>query len=267
MTDSNASSSQRPPHSLLKKILLTLTIIGAIALALPVLYLAWLHYNSQQLWQIVSERCVPEQQRSGSPASCLQVNLAQRYVVFNDANGPLHTLLIPTDKITGIESPVLLEDKTENYFQHGWNTRYFLQQQAAFPIPERYLALAVNSRYGRTQNQLHLHLSCLKPEVYQTILQQAENIGYQWKELNTLLSGRRYLAIKVAEATDPFIALAQYVQTARDSMDNYGLVRIAANNGDAILLATQVQLMALTLGTAEELLDFDCKVAQPLKDK
>ncbi len=248
-----------------KKTRLILAVISALVLLLPALYLAWLHYNSQQLWQIVSERCVPEQHSSGSPVSCLQVNLAQRYTVFNDANGPLHTLLIPTDKITGIESAELLNSKIENYFQHGWDTRYFLQQQAAFPIPERYLALAVNSRYGRTQNQLHLHLACLKPEVYQAILQQTGNIGYQWKGLNTLLSGRRYLAIKATATADPFIVLSQYLQAEGDSMDNYGLARIVADNGEAILLATRVQLMALTLGTAEELLDFDCKVAQSLK--
>lgn len=263
MTRSNPPPSQQSPNLWLKKTPLILAVIGALILLLPALYLAWLHYNSQQLWQIVNERCVPQQQRSGTPAPCLQVNLTQRYTVFNDANGPLHTLLIPTDKITGIESTELLDSATENYFQHGWDTRYFLQQKSTFPIPERYLALAVNSRYGRTQNQLHLHLACLKPEVYQAIFQQNRNIDYyHWKVLNTPLSGRRYLAIKVAGTANPFIALEQYLQVEGDSMDNYGLARVVADNGEAILLATRVQLLALTLGTAEELLDFDCKVAQ-----
>lgn len=261
MTDSKASFFQRS-RSRLKNALLILATIGVLVLLLPVLYLAWLHYNSQQLWQIVSERCIPHQQSSGSPEPCLRVNLQQRYAVFNDANGPLHTLLIPTDKITGIESAVLLDRETENYFQHGWDSRYFLQQKSTFPIPERYLALAINSRYGRTQNQLHLHLACLKPEVYQSILQQKGNIGYQWQALNGSLSGHRYLAIKVATTMNPFTALAHYVKAEGDEMDNYGLVRIVADNDEAILLATRLQLTAFTLGTAEELLDFDCKLAQ-----
>lgn len=247
-----------------KKTLLILAVISALVLLPPTLYLAWLHYNSQQLWQIVSERCVPEQQSSGSSVSCLQVNLAQRYTVFNDANGPLHTLLIPTDKITGIESVELLNRETENYFQHGWDTRYFLQQQATFPVPDRYLALAVNSRYGRTQNQLHLHLACLKPEVYQAISQLEMDIGYQWKRLEIPLSGHRYLAIKVPATTHPFMALAQYVQAKGDRMENYGLVRLATDSDEAILLATRIRLTALTLGAAEELLDMDCKLAQKL---
>lgn len=261
MTGSKASSFQRS-RSWLKKMLLILAVIGVLVLLLPALYLAWLHYNSQQLWQIVSERCIPQQQGSGSPEPCLRVNLKQRYAVFNDANGPLHTLLIPTDKITGIESVVLLDNETENYFQHGWDTRYFLQQKSTFPIPERYLALAINSRYGRTQNQLHLHLACLKPEVYQSILQQKGNIGYQWRALNAPLSGGRYLAIKVATGMNPFTVLAHYVKAEGDKMDNYGLVRIVGDNDEAILLTTRLQLTAFSLGTAEELLDFDCKLAQ-----
>lgn len=261
MTDSKACSFQRT-RSWVKKTRLILAVIVGLVLLLPVLYLAWLHYNSQQLWQIVSERCIPQQQNSGSPEPCLQVNLQQRYAIFNDANGPLHTLLIPTDKITGIESTVLLDSETENYFLHGWNMRYFLQQKSTVPIPEHYLALAINSRYGRTQNQLHLHLACLKPEVYWSILQQKGNIGYQWQALNAPLSGQRYLAIKVATTMNPFTALAHYVKAEGDKMDNYGLVRIVTDSDEAILLATRLQLTAFTLGTAEELLDFDCKLAQ-----
>jgi len=264
MTQSKTSLSQHASRSRLKKTLFALVAISVILLLLPAIYLAWLHYNSQQLWQIVSQRCVPEQQLSGSPEPCLLVNMAQRYTVFNDANGPLHTLLIPTDKITGIESPELLNSEVENYFQHGWDTRYFLQQKATFPVPDRYLALAVNSRYGRTQNQLHLHLACLKPDVYQTISQLKTDIGQQWQQLERPLVGHRYLAIKVPATTDPFIALAQYLQAEGDSMENYGLVRLVTDDDEAILLATRIQLTALTLGSAEELLDMDCKLAQEL---
>lgn len=259
MTDSNASSSSRPSRFGLKKTCLSLAMLVFL---LPALYLTWRHYNSQQLWQIVSEGCVTQQQQSASPAPCLRVNLPEHYAVFNDANGPLHTLLIPTDKITGIESPALLNSKTENYFQHGWDTRYLLQQKSTFPIAEPYLALAINSRYGRTQNQLHLHLACLKPDVYRAISRQIQHIGSQWQTLNTTLSGRHYLAIKVPETTNPFMALAQYVEAEGDSMAYYGLARIVPEQGEAILLATRLQLTALNLGTAEELLDFDCKLAQ-----
>jgi len=224
--------------------------------------LAWLQYHSHQLWDIVSKRCVPEQSLHGVPAPCLKVSLTQRYTVFNDANGPLHTLLIPTDKISGIESSVLLGAKAENYFQYGWDTRYFLTQQAAFPVPDRYLAQAVNSRYGRTQNQLHLHLACLKPEVYQAILQQKEHIGHQWQTLHVPLSGQRYQAIKVPATQNPFIALAQYVQLQDDKMDNYGLLRLAPDNGEVILLATRLHFTTFSLGTAEQLLDVDCKMAR-----
>lgn len=242
-----------------------LSIVAVLTLMvglLPVLYWAWLQYNSHQLWQIVSQRCVPEQQRHHSPSPCLLVDLAQRYAVFNDRNGPLHTLLIPTDKIAGIESAELLNRGTENYFQHGWDQRHLLQQQATFPLPDRYLAQAINSRYGRTQNQLHIHLACLKPDVYQAVQQQKNAISHQWQALETRLSGRRYIAIKVAATTNPFLALAAYLQAQGDSMENYGLIRLVTDANETILLATRVQLTAFSLGTAEELLDVNCHLAQ-----
>lgn len=258
-------SSEPTPHSSLwlRRTLLSLLLLSVVLLLSGAFYLAWVHYHSQQLWQIVSQQCVPEFERSGSPAPCLLVNRAKRYAVFNDANGPLHTLLIPTDKISGIESPEILSHKAENSFQHGWDTRYFLQQGAAFPIPDRYLILAINSRYGRTQNQLHIHLACLKPEVYQSLLLQQDGIGHEWQALKLPLAGRHYLAIKVPETTDPFIALARYVKAQNDSMDNYGLGRVVMGNGEVVLLATRIRLTALSLGSAEELLDVDCALAKP----
>lgn len=262
MTPLPATPCKRYSRFGLKKVRAMVAILSIILIILPACYLAWLHYHSQQLWQIVSQHCVPNQQQHGSPAPCLRVNLTQHYVVFNDAHGPLHTLLIPQEKISGIESTALLSGEAESFFQSAWENRYLLQQQAAFPILDRYLALAINSRYGRTQNQLHIHLACLKPEVYQAIQRQQKRIDHHWQELETPLSGQRYLAIKVAATTNPFIALDHYVQAQGDRMKNYGLVRLLADNGEAILLTSRMQLMELTLGTVETLLDVDCKLAQ-----
>lgn len=247
---------------LLIKILPVIAGCGVIGILLAALCLAWLQYHSHQLWDKVSQYCVPEQLQQGKSVHCLAVNLGQRYAVFNDAHGPLHTLLIPTEKTSGIESPALREPTAKNYFQYGWDTRHFLLQQAAFPVPDRYLALAVNSRYGRTQNQLHLHLACLKPEVYQVISQQKDHLGHQWQRLHTPLSGQQYLAIRVPVTANPFMVLGQYIEAHNDRIDNYGLVRLAPDNNEVILLATRFRLTALSLGSAEALLDFDCHLAQ-----
>lgn len=243
-----------------KSLFLALSI--AIIFLLPALYWVGLQYRSQQLWLIVSQHCVPEQRQFGISTSCLLVNMGQGYAIFNDANGPLHTLLIPTERISGIESPVLLQANGENYFKYAWDTRNFLQQKAMFPIADSYLALAINSRYGRSQHQLHIHLACLKPDVYQTILQHHQEIGHQWQHFSHRLAGRRYLAIKVSAATNPFTRLAQFVQDQGDHMENYGLARIMIDKGEAILLAMRLDPMAFTLGSAEELLDVGCRLAQ-----
>ncbi|WP_418304267.1 CDP-diacylglycerol diphosphatase [Pantoea stewartii] len=76
--------------------------------------------NADALWQIVSEKCLPDQLTHGQPAPCQRVDLQHRYALLKDRNGPLQYLLIPIDKITGIESPQLLRSDTPNYFDLAW---------------------------------------------------------------------------------------------------------------------------------------------------
>lgn len=44
-----------------------------------------------------------------------EVNLKGGYVLFKDRNGPLQYLLMPTYRINGTESPLLLEPLTPNF--------------------------------------------------------------------------------------------------------------------------------------------------------
>ena len=165
-------------------VLLALVVVGMLAAAL--------HFkkNSDALWQIVSEKCLPHQQSSGDPAPCQRVDQPHRYAMLKDMNGPLQYLLIPLDKITGIESPRLLQPTTPNYFALAWHERTLLAQRRGSPIADRVLSLAINSQYGRTQNQLHIHLSCLRPDVRQQLDQLTPQLGGQWQEL--MLRKHRY---------------------------------------------------------------------------
>lgn len=104
-------------------VLLVLVIAGMLAAAL--------HFkkNSDALWQIVSEKCLPHQQSGGEPAPCQRVDQRHRYAMLKDMHGPLQYLLIPIDRITGIESPGLLQSATPNYFALAWNERTLLAQR------------------------------------------------------------------------------------------------------------------------------------------
>lgn len=88
-------------------------IIAALVLG------AWFGLKSSHpdaLWRIVSQQCLPNQQMHNSPAPCAQVDTQAGFVVFKDRNGPLQYLLMPSAKITGIESPTVLDAATPNFF-------------------------------------------------------------------------------------------------------------------------------------------------------
>ncbi|MGM3175736.1 CDP-diacylglycerol diphosphatase [Dickeya lacustris] len=223
--------------------------------------------NSDALWMIVSQQCVPHQQQNGSPAPCLAVDLSQHVALLKDRRGPYHNLLIPTERVSGMESPRLLQPETPNYFAAAWRYRHALSQQRGAPIQDEHIALAINSLYGRTQNQLHIHTACLAPAVYQTLRDEAPALGAVWQPLPAPLSGHTYLALKLAgqtpDSVKPFMLLGRYVQQHHDSLDNYGLALSVNAQGDTLLLAVRRDLTGLIhRGSAEELLDVNCVLAQ-----
>ncbi|WKV51557.1 CDP-diacylglycerol diphosphatase [Dickeya fangzhongdai] len=223
--------------------------------------------NGNALWTFVSQQCVPNQQKNNSPAPCLDVNLQGHYTLFKDRRGPYHDLLIPTDRISGIESPLLLQPGTPAYFAAAWRYRDRLSSQMGKPIGDDMLGLAINSLYGRTQGQLHIHISCLKPEVYQTLRAQSASLGRDWAPLGQPLLRHDYLAKKLNDndltQSDPFKLLNQYVQAQGDKMENYGLALTANAQGELILLAVRRDFIGLfNRGSAEEILDVSCALAQ-----
>ncbi|PXW20425.1 CDP-diacylglycerol diphosphatase [Pantoea sp. JKS000250] len=241
--------------------LLALAVVGMLATAL--------HFkkNSDALWQIVSEKCLPHQQSSGDPAPCQRVDQLHRYAMLKDMNGPLQYLLIPLDKITGIESPRLLQPATPNYFALAWHERTLLAQRRGSPIADRVLSLAINSQYGRTQNQLHIHLSCLRPDVRQQLDQLTPQLGGQWQEL--MLRKHRYwlrtLTADELTQQSAFIRLADERPQARTEMGKYGLALAELSDGRLVLMAIERNWLLLNSGSAEELQDHACQLIAPIK--
>ncbi len=246
----------------MKKILLAVLFVFIALLVAVAAWLLYLRANSDALWKIVSEQCVPGQQQRHDPEPCLTVNLDKRFVVFKDAKGPLHNLVMPTDKVTGIESPEVQKTDAPNFFYLAWQKRDSLKQTADKPVNDQYLGLAINSWYGRSQNQLHIHLACLRPDVYRTLKQQEGHIGNSWQPLGDKLKGHDYLAMKLPakafEQQNPFKLLNAYVEQQGDKMAKYGLAVTTNGQGDIVLLANRLKVMDLDLGTAGELLDYGC---------
>ncbi|WHU84353.1 CDP-diacylglycerol diphosphatase [Pantoea agglomerans pv. betae] len=242
-------------------VLLVLVIAGMLAAAL--------HFkkNSDALWQIVSEKCLPHQQSGGEPAPCQRVDQRHRYAMLKDMHGPLQYLLIPIDRLTGIESPGLLQSATANYFALAWNERTLLAQRHGSPIDDRVLSLAINSQYGRTQNQLHIHISCLRPDVRQQLDQLTPQLSGRWQSI-TLRKHRYWLrALTPDELTrqSAFIRLADERPEARSEMGKYGLALAELSDGRLVLMAIERNWLLLNSGSAEEVQDHACQLIAPIK--
>lgn len=221
--------------------------------------------SSDALWKTVTEKCVPSQQQ-GSPAPCLAVNSHNQSALLKDRNGPHHDLLIPTEKITGIESPALQQHNIPAFFAAAWEARKHLSDEAGKTLPDDILVLAVNSRYSRTQEQLHIHISCLRPEAYQTLREQGSSLSTDWQPLGEELRGHRYLAKKLTSQDltrdDPFKELYAYVQRQGDSIDNYGLALTVTPDGEKLLLANRGVRFGFNRGSTSELIDPQCSLAR-----
>ncbi|POZ63188.1 CDP-diacylglycerol diphosphatase [Chromobacterium alticapitis] len=245
------------------------------ALCLSALLLPGLAYyaaDSDALWRIVGEQCVPAQQAKGQPAPCAEVKLQPGVAVLKDIHGALQYLLIPTSRVSGIESPLLLRDGAPPYWREAWQARRFMDAKRGQPLPRRAVSLAINSQYGRSQNQLHIHISCVDRTVRQQVDDLEDSLGAAWRPLPVELKGRAYWARRVDAdadgnpAVDPFRLLADGLPGAREEMDRYGLVLLPADFADGpgfALLATRADILTVNRASAEELQDHDCKVLGP----
>jgi CDP-diacylglycerol pyrophosphatase len=239
--------------------------------------------NVDRLWQIVNGHCVPDMQRGQNPAPCDSVELptggqAGGFAILKDAEGETQYLLIPIEKIEGIESSRLLVPGETNYFSEAWAATDYIDHQLHHQLPRTDFALAINSVSGRTQNQLHIHIDCIRPEV-KLQLQKFEPRGEAtWQDLPMKLAGQKYRAMWLTGtdlgAQNPFIILADSLSNPLQEMGSHTLVLTGAeHNGKAgfILLDGEAPTFAIVLspwiklglGSGEELEDHLCRVAKP----
>ncbi|WP_439865393.1 CDP-diacylglycerol diphosphatase [Pseudomonas antarctica] len=244
------------------------TIAGGVFCGLLVAGIWKWRGNPDALWHIVSQQCVPGQQQRQNPSPCLAVDLDRGYTLFKDQKGPLHDLLIPVDKVSGIEDPALGRHLLPHYFAQAWRHRSVLSDGLKKPIPDAFVSVAINSRYGRSQNQLHVHIACLRPDVFNALSQQANALDTQWRVLPTQLKGHTYAARTLsatdADALDPLEILREYVDAHADLMSHYSLLMTPRADGSLVLLTTHLSLTDLNLGSAGELQDYRCDLMTPL---
>jgi CDP-diacylglycerol pyrophosphatase len=143
-------------------------------------------------------------QLTGLPFPCEHVSidrgLDRGFDVLRAPPGSDHLLLVPTRTMSGIESPLLRATDTPNYWQAAWGESTRLSDTGA-PIPRDEVGLVVNSVRARTQDQLHIHISCVRPELRDALARHAAEMPLRLRRLGFSLAGRRYMGMKVEAST------------------------------------------------------------------
>jgi CDP-diacylglycerol pyrophosphatase len=226
--------------------------------------------NPDALWNFVHKDCVPNQLAHGDPKPCVEVALKdgvdRGYAVFKDRNGPAQFLLIPTQRITGIESPALLEAGAVSYFADAWEARHYVEKMLGRAMPIDTLSLAVNSVLARTQNQLHIHIDCIRADVRKILMAERATIGDRWMPLGEPIDGHPFQAMRVLGTTlaghDPFRLLADGVPGAAADMGQRTLVVVGmVFDGPApgfVILENKVDLLHGDFAAGARLQDHAC---------
>lgn len=225
-------------------------------------------HTGDELWQIVSDGCVVDQMRSGNPAPCVVVDLDggadNGYAVFKDMDGARQFLLLPTARITGIESPILLEPGAADYFAAAWRARHFTEVAAGRSLPADWVSLAVNPVAARSQDQLHIHIDCLRADVHDALQRFAADLGPTWTPFPVPLAGNDYYALAAdsLDSPDPFQLLAASLDELGGGMAERTLVVVGAEKPDGttgfVILTNRVPAVAGPATVAgEQLQDHD----------
>jgi CDP-diacylglycerol pyrophosphatase len=222
------------------------------------------------LWKVVHGQCVPNETAKGDPSPCLDVSLDRGFAALKDRTGATQVLVIPTAKVTGIEDPAVLAAKAPNYWQDAWAARWLMVGYARQPLSRNELSLAVNSVDGRSQNQLHIHVDCIRADVRDALDGIKDQVGAAWAPLTVTLAGHHYNAMRLdgedLGARNPFKLLANGDPAARKRMNLETIVAApVVFKGGApgfLLLSDHADPASGDYGSGEELMDHDCKVLQ-----
>jgi len=226
------------------------------------------------LWRIVHGQCVAHFVASHDPAPCQAVHLDNGEdagtAVLKDLVGATQFLVIPTRRVSGIEDAVLLAPGAANYFADAWGEIGRVAGAAHAELARDALSLAVNAVSGRSQDQLHIHLDCVRADVRDALRRMASGIGAAWAPLPEALDGHPYRAMRIdgdgLDGANPFRLLAEGVPGAGGEMGRHTLVVVgmvfAGGAPGFVVLDDRSDPLRGDFGSGESLQDHDCALAR-----
>ncbi len=243
---------------------------ATLALAALALLSTSARADPNALWRIVHDECVPHIEAGWGPKPCERVDLtggvAEGVAILKDLVGISQMLAIPTRRITGIEDPQMLAPDAPPVFADAWGAKDLVEARLGRALSREAVGLAINSKWARSQDQLHVHVDCVAVPVAKGLAEYASALDGQWRAMTVPLQGRVYFARRVDSAdlrdVAPLKLLADGLEGAWAQMGAYSLAAIGATfdgKPGFVLLADQFSLEGG--GHAEDLQDHDCAIA------
>ena len=247
------------------------SVVAAFALATGQAQADDVLFRREALWRIVNTQCVPASRAGNSPSPCLALNNDDEagFVVLKDRVGVAQVLVIPTKQISGIESPDSRNAAAMKYWSAAWNARLYLFGYLQREIARDEVSLAVNSQHDRSQDQLHIHVDCIKPQVRDLLRKHVDEIGYSWSLLPFDVDGKKFNARRLDDSnlshTNPIALISDELPGAASDMGAETIFVTGAKYGDGrdgfILLEDRTGRAPLDNAHAEDLQDHTCGVA------
>lgn len=216
---------------------------------------AWAE-DPDALWKIVHGKCAVDTK------PCDVFDASKGYALLKDRDGASQYLLIPSAKVTGIEDPQILAPDAPNYMALAWGFKDKVGEALHKTLPRDDLSLAINAITGRSQNQLHIHIDCLRADVRDTLKAHLAEVGTDWSTLP--LRGHPYRAMRVNGedlTVNPFTLLAK--TTADMGHETLVVAPVTFADGPGfVLLADHTGATLGDRANGEELQDHACALAQ-----
>jgi CDP-diacylglycerol pyrophosphatase len=210
------------------------------------------------LWDVVHYACGGMTRLFGISLPCLKVDRQAGYAIVRSPADNVRILAVPTRRISGIESPDLQRSETPPYWAYAWANRSFVAQAAPRKLDWGDYAMAVNSRAGRSQDQLHIHVACILPSVKEALAAHPPaRSGWSRLELPTWMGEYRMRRIEAADlGRNLFKLVAEDSPGGRGAMVQHALavVPIGPERAQGFALLDNGHH-----GHSEGLLDVDCR--------
>ena len=241
-----------------------------LAAVLIILAVAGVACNRMILWLVV-QTCSANGRLFDVPFPCLEIDKMTAddlagYAVLRAPFEATHIVVTPTVPISGIESPTLTASNAPNYIKHAWNMGHYVEEGLGRHLAWDEIGLAVNSRRGRSQDQLHIHVDCVDASVRKILRDSEEFVPGKWVHMKQQIQNIRYWALLLKaedlDATNMFQLAATDLRIRPKDQSNLSLALLGTiTSGDQrsfLLLADIDQRYRHRPAHTEYLLDHSC---------